>query len=240
MNTRGILAIKNTKDLCYKCLKKSNNIKTISIGEMGYGSNFDSFGTSLQLCEDCYAESQKNVSIWDMKIVNNRYEYENQISDFLQSLPLESRELVYNSLAYGANACYTIDSQDWIDFELDELPHKKCQRYGLYSPDEIKAYEERFPNCANVCIKEYRDGSRGSYCDYGALGDSDGKCGLNVSEKCYMCSHYSPKTEEAKIINEVKEYYINEKYRLIHMLQYASTRLRELEDNVENYMDKHK
>ena len=57
-----------------------------------------------------------------------------------------------------------------------------------------------------------------------------------------MCDCYFPRKDklEIKIIDEVKEYYKNEKYRLIHMLQYASTRLRELEDNKELYMEKHK
>ena len=45
--------------------------------------------------------------------------------------------------------------------------------------------------------------------------------------------------KDVKVIDKVAEYYKNEKNRLIHMLQYASTRLRELENDVEKYIDRH-
>lgn len=54
-----------------------------------------------------------------------------------------------------------------------------------------------------------------------------------------MCSSYEPRTEEIKIINEVSQYYKNEKERLMHMQQYAAERLKELEENVKEYMEKH-
>ena len=54
-----------------------------------------------------------------------------------------------------------------------------------------------------------------------------------------MCDSYKPREGDIKIIDEVTEYYKHEKDRLIHMLQYASTRLRELENDVEKYIDKH-
>ena len=54
MNSKGIVAIKDTKNLCYKCLKKKNKVHKIEICGSGYGSSFDNFSTSLQLCDDCY------------------------------------------------------------------------------------------------------------------------------------------------------------------------------------------
>lgn len=80
---------------------------------------------------------------------------------------------------------------------------------------------------------------RGSSCPYGASGDKDGNIGLNIWDSCYMCTHFKPREGDIKVIDKVAEYYKNEKDRLIHMLQYASTRLRELENDVEKYIDKH-
>lgn len=265
MNSKGIVAIKDTDKLCYKCLQKKDKVKHIRIGASGYGSAFDNMSTSLQLCEDCYAESMKDKPIWNMKYVygqmhfgqytkksdypkeqivdeyiDERYVYDDEMSKYLHNLPLESRELVYNRNAYGACADINMDAQDYIDYELDELPHKKCKKYGFYSPQERNAYKERFPNCECVVINKYKDGSQGSSCPYGASGNKDGDVGLNISNKCYMCSHYKPREGDIKVIDKVAEYYKNEKNRLIHMLQYASTRLRELENDVETYMDRHR
>lgn len=267
MNSKGIVAIKNTKNLCYKCLQKKDKVHKISIGGSGYGSAFDNFRTSLQLCEDCYKESTKDKPIWNMKTVyghdhfvgryhypskneldedeivdeyiDERYRYDDEMSEYLHNLPLQSRELVYNRNAQGACADWEMKAQDWIDYELDELSHRKCKQYGVYSPQERNAYEERFPNCACVVINKYKDGSQGSSCPYGAHGDRNGDVDLNIWKSCYMCSHYKPREGDIKVIDEVAEYYKNEKDRLIHMLQYASTRLRELENDVERYMDVH-
>lgn len=264
MNSKGIVAIKDTTNLCYKCLQKKDKVREIHIGSSGYGSCFDNMSTSLQLCDECYEESTKDKPIWNMEYVygqmhfgqytkksdypkeqivdeyiDERYVYDDEMSEYLHNLPLESRELVYNRNSYGACADYNMKSQDWIDFELDELSHKKCKQYGLYSPQERAAYNERFPNCACVVINKYKDGSQGSSCPYRAHGDKDGNVGLNISSECYMCTHYKPREGDIKVIDKVAEYYKNEKDRLIHMLQYASTRLRELENDVEKYIDRH-
>lgn len=265
MNSKGIVALKDTKNLCYKCLQKKDKVHKIKIGGSGYGSSFDNFSTSLQLCDDCYKESTKDKPIWNMKTVygdmhfsfgeskNNeyykdrivnepidqRYEYDDEMIEYIHNLPLESRELVYNRNSYGALANYNMKPQDWIDFKLDELPHKKCKQYGFYSPQERNAYKERFPNCECVVINKYKDGSQGSSCPYGAHGDGNGNIGLNTYSQCYVCTQYKPREGDIKVIDKVSEYYKNEKDRLIHMLQYASTRLRELENDVEKYMDRH-
>ena len=266
MNSKGIVAIKDTKNLCYKCLKKKDNIHKIRIGSRGYGSSFDNFSTSLQLCDDCYVESIKEKPIWNMKIVygnmhfsfgeskdneyykgkivneliDERYEYDDEMIEYINNLPLVSQELVFNRNSYGACAGYNMDSQDYIDFELDELPHKKCKQYGMYSPQERAAYKERFPNCECVKINKYKDGSQGSSCPYGASGDKNGNVGLNIWNACYMCTHYKPREGDIEIIDKVAEYYKNEKDRLIHMIQYAGSRLGELEKSVEKYMDTHR
>ena len=69
LNSKGIVALKDTKNLCYKCLQKKNKVHQICIGGSGYGSAFDNFSTSLQLCDECFSESQKDKPIWDMETV---------------------------------------------------------------------------------------------------------------------------------------------------------------------------
>ena len=224
MNSKGITALTDTT-VCMQCLKKKAT-HTYSIYGRGYGSDYDNFNSKFQLCDDCAKDEYKTWTDeechWEgVMLCGEVYKYEGNISALLKSFPLEAKELFYNRFATGANAD-TMKPQDWIDFQVGEL-----------------SYKERFPNCACVTVKKNKDGSQGSKCPYGAFGDEIGNADSNTSCKCYMCSYYKPRDGDINIIDEVAEYYKNEKYRLIHMLQYASTRLRELEDSVEEYMKKH-
>lgn len=241
MNSKGIIAIKNEK-ICMKCLNK-NSTHTYEIYGRGYGSIYDSFDTKFQLCDEC---ADNKYDIWVDEIVEldkdeyiEKYEYEDNIDKLIKSFPLESQELFYNRFSDGSCASYYMNPQDWIDYQLDELSHEKCKEYGLYSSQEIKAYEERFPNCEYVQIKKYKDGSQSSKCQYGAFGDKYGNTDVNISSECYMCDHYKPRKGDIKIVHKTKEYYQNEKDRLTHMLQYATTRLKELENDVEKYIELH-
>lgn len=85
-------------------------------------------------------------------------------------MPIQGRELFENQCARGA-CSYPMESQDWIDVELGVAPDSIYKEYGMYSPSEIKAYEERFPTCENVYLKTYKDGSGSCRCDYGAYGE---------------------------------------------------------------------
>lgn len=241
MNTKGIMALKDTK-LCMKCLKKKAT-HTYTISGRGYGSIYDNFNSKFHLCDDCAKEEYRKWSDecceYDEDNYVEEYKYERNISGLIESFPLEGQELFHNRFAYGACAGYNMKPQDWIDYQLNELPHRKCKQYGFYSPQEIVAYKERFPNCNCVVINKYKDGSQGSSCPYGVFGDKDGNIGLNISSDCYMCTRFKPREGDIKVIDKIAEYYKNEKDRLIHILQYASTRLRELEDDVEKYMDRH-
>lgn len=218
-DVKKIKAIHNTDCLCYKCLQKKDKVRNISIGSSGYGSYFDNMSTSLQLCEECYAESTKDKPIWDMKTVygemhfsfgeskndeyykgrivsepiDQRYEYDDEMDKYLCNLPLESRELVFNRNAYGACSGDPMDAQDWIDYQLGIISHGKCKEYGMYSPDEIAAYEDRFPICQYPAEIIYNDGSKGCWCLFGAHGKlNDGvvSVGGNISSKCYKCKYY--------------------------------------------------
>lgn len=131
-----------------------------------------------------------------------------------------------------------MDSQDWIDYELGELPHDKCKEYCLYSPQEIKAYNDRFPTCANVFLKTYSDGSGGCRCSLGAHGNKDGSCGVNISSECYQCAWYTPRVDKMNEVNEIDEFVKSETSRLEDMLEYATTRLEVLNQGYEQYMEK--
>lgn len=242
MNSKGIKAVTDTK-ICMKCLKKKAS-HFYSLYGRGYGSIFDEFNSKVQLCDDCNDENVKiwieEKGKWDKEdFCGEEYEYEDKLEDFLESLPIQGRELFHNRFGTGSNALYNMEPQDWIDFELDELPHKVCKKYGFYSKEEKDAYHERFPNCKCVTITKYSDGSSGSDCHNMARGDGEGKCGLNCYNECYMCTDYEPRTSEIEIIDEVEDYYKHEKERLIHMIQYGATRLKELEMDVKTYMGKH-
>lgn len=168
MNSKGIVAIPRDKANCYcmNCLKETSDLKNITICEMGYGSAFDGAGTKINLCNECYEKS--NPEIWSMEVKRTDYyeEYlhEKEMLDYIEKLPLQCRELIYNEFEYGWDANYTMEPQDWIDYQLDELPYEKCKQYGLYAPEEIRAYEERYPKCEYVYNRVWRDGSKGSSC----------------------------------------------------------------------------
>lgn len=113
----------------------------------------DGFDTTWQMIQSC-------KPIWNMKLLddndiyNDSYLYDNEMSSYLHNLPLESRELVFNRNSYGACADCNMKPQDYIDYELDELPHNKCKQYlsasGLwYYGTAKKDYEK---DCKMVSI----------------------------------------------------------------------------------------
>lgn len=210
---KRIKAINPNNKLCYKCLKERHDTYIINIDSCGYGSAFDNFRTYIQLCEECFDESQKDKPIWNMDIVygtmsneyihhdksvefveeliDQRYKYDNEISKYLSELPLESQELVYNRFADGALSL-RMKPQDWIDFHLGILSHEKCKKYGLYSPEVKAAYSERFPICQYPVHIIYNDGSQGCHCPFGAFGNYENGevVANNLSNKCYKCKYY--------------------------------------------------
>lgn len=201
---KKIKAIHNTECLCWKCLKEhdKSKIHIIEIGALGYNSCFDNLSTRIQLCDDCY---NVNPEWWNLETIipegfeqfGYMYKYDKEICQFINELPLESQELVWNEYAYGACAGYNMDAQDWIDYQLGTISHEKCKEYGMYSPDEEKAYEERFPTCQHPVEIIYNDGSKGCWCLFGAHGKlNDGvvSVGGNTSSQCYKCKYYKQRT----------------------------------------------
>lgn len=202
-----VKAIENPDCTCYKCLKKFNDeqLNIIHIPSMGWGSRFDNWSTEIHLCNECIKET--NPEWWKLEEVvgeddwgGSWYKYEDDIFNFVKTLPLEGQELFWNRYStYN----YCMEAQDWIDYELDILPHEKCKEYGMYSPEERKAYEERFPNCDKVKIVVYSDGSQGSRCPFGAFGNKDGTAeGHQTQTECYKCMAFKNRENNIETYNE--------------------------------------
>lgn len=200
MNSKGIVAITD-ESICMKCLKnKATHIYYIN--NRGYGSSFDSMNTKFQCCDTC---NKLEYDKWfnETEVINGyieTYQYENNIVDLINGLPLESQELFDNRFNYNA---YIMDSQDWIDYELDELPHDKCKEYGLYSPKDVEAYNTKFTTCEYVTNVVYNDKSKASWCPFGVYGEYNQKideCG-NLCDECTDCKFYKKRENPIKEIN---------------------------------------
>jgi len=202
LNNKAIL---NPGNVCSKCLQKSkeHQLNIIHIGEMGYGSGFDSWSTEIHLCDKCLAET--NLDWWDLEVVTDcngfeAYKYDKEIFEYADNLPLASRELFYN---HYSTDNYKMDAQDWIDYELELLPHEKCKDYGLYSPAETTAYKERFPICFYVSIRVFPDSSSSSRCMFGAFGDKEGNTYADtMTNACYGCEMFRIREDRIPIIYE--------------------------------------
>ena len=193
MNSKGIVAIKDTS-VCMKCLKNKAT-HTYTIYGRGYGSSFDMSDTKFQCCDDCdkpeYEEWFNETEVMDDYV--ETYQHEEKILDLIKNLPLEGQELFENRFDSDG---YHMDAQDWIDYQLGILSHKKCKKYGMHSFDEQRAYEERFPTCQHPIEIDYRD-SIGCHCPFGAFGKSED--GVVFAEDdmlndCYGCEYYKKRT----------------------------------------------
>jgi hypothetical protein len=211
-------AIQNPENICFNCLKETI-VHKIKIPALGWGSQFDNFSTRIHLCDNCYKST--NPDWWKLKIIKGEtdwndayYEYENEILKFVKQMPLAGQELFWNRYATGAFVSYYMEAQDWIDYKLNILPHEKCKEYGLYSPQEIQAYKERFPICQHPVNIIYDDGSKGCWCPFGAHGKYGQKEGLNICDECYQCDYFTQRTTPIKDIlykdwEDYKVYYVS-------------------------------
>jgi hypothetical protein len=203
------MAIDNPESICYKCLASCDDriLHIIHIPAMGWGSSFDGWSTQINLCDECMQET--NSDWWKLKEIKSEhpyggsyYEYEDEILQFIESLPIEGQELFHNRFSTDG---YYMEPQDWIDYELGILPHEKCKEYGMYSPQEKQAYQERFPVCDKVRIVVYNDDSRGSQCPFGAFGNKDGTAeGHQTQTGCYECMAFQQRqNDDIPVVDEL-------------------------------------
>jgi len=150
----------------------------INLGRPGYGSGLDGCEVDFNLCDDCLRE-------------------------LIDSFTIEGQEKVINS---GSNQY--LSSEDWIRLHNGEMSDEEMEENHMYSPRQIKAYEERFPVCSNVKIIVYNDESSGARCPYGASGDKDGSTrNGNGDNHCFGCESFKEREEGQEIpIVKDKEY----------------------------------
>lgn len=230
------IAIENPDNICFSCLREfsDNQLNILEIPALGYGSQFDCWSTKIQLCHECLKKT--NLKWWELEIEKfaeydwcEKYKYEYEIFNYIDTLPVEGQELFYNR--YSNGDCYYMKPQDWIDYRLNVLPHDKCKKYGLYSPEERQAYQERFPICKYVQLIKYKDGSSGCRCVRGAFGNKDGTAkGHQTQSECYNCTYFEVRKGEIMTV-DVKEEEIK---RLKRQIRILAVKLRELEGYYEN------
>jgi hypothetical protein len=205
----------NRYRLCYCCdelQETEKDLFTLSILGRGYGSIFDSCSFMIQLCRKCY---KPEYETWfnEKPVLDDyieRYKYEEKIEELISSFPIENQEYIWN----GADG-FWMDRQDWIDMQLGILPDEKYEEYGMYSPRQIKAYEERFTTCEHPVNVVYDDGSKACWCPFGASGGYGQKTEPNISIECFNCEYYKKREVPIKEMDwdTYKKYekYINAK-----------------------------
>lgn len=122
---------------CMKCGKEFDvPFFIFKIGEMGYGSMFDSLETEIHLCEDCF---EATPNIWSGDIVKSgdfeKMKDEEDILEFIESFPMNTQELFFNTL--NKRNFFLMQAQDWIDWQEGRLSKEKCQEYGFEYQEEI-------------------------------------------------------------------------------------------------------
>lgn len=196
--TNKTLAIEEYKNICFYCLKEKP-VKEYYIYGRGYGSSFDNDNTHLQLCQDCRPEGIEDWCNEEPKMVNGyceEYIYEDKIFEFVNTFPLQGQELFYNRVSSDG---WGMGSQDWIDMKLGILPDEVYEEYGMYSPRQSKAYNERFSSCEHPVNRIWNDDSKACWCPFGANGEFDQKPNEhNCSTKCYNCNFYKQRETPLK------------------------------------------
>lgn len=184
----------NKERLCYCCNELQENesdIIKLEISNRGYGSSFDGSDSYIQLCNKCL---KPEYIKWfneepTMDGYCEEYNYEDDIRNLVKSFPLENQEYFWNSNCNGWTSD-VMDRQDWLDMMNEVMTDEKYKEYHMYSPSEIKAYEERFPTCGIPMNVIYDDNSKGCRCLLGASGDYGQQVSINISMECYQCESY--------------------------------------------------
>jgi len=202
------IAIENPENICFNCLQSFPQVHEIIIPAINHNSIFTNFSSRLYFCDKCL--SLTNPEWWKLEIIKSysednmmqlNYKYEKEILEFINQMPLAGQELFYARFGSGVRSDL-IRGQDWIDYALDKLPHEKCKEYGYYSPQERKAYKERFHICDKIKIVIYEDKDKDLRCPFGAYGNINGTYeGDHMHHQCYECKMFEIRDREVEIMN---------------------------------------
>lgn len=159
-----VTPIINKENLCWKCLKEYEQVVRIDINPLGYGSVFDSTQSFIQLCSDCLELT--NPIWWEFEKTtidmdgwySEKYIYEDEILNFINSFPIESQELFFNSCD---DRTQKIDPQLWIDMVIKDnnLQYSKkediviieaLELYKKHLQTEIEQKTARFGTASNL------------------------------------------------------------------------------------------
>jgi len=203
------IAIENPDNICFNYLQSFPQLHEILIPALNHGSEFTNFSSRLKLCNNCL--SLTNPNWWKLEIIKSyseynmmqlNYKYEKEILDFINKMPLSGQELFYARFGQGIRSDL-MKGQDWIDYTLGILPHEKCKEYGYYSPQEIQAYQERFPICEHPANRICSEESKNSWCPFGAIGEYNQKCyDKGKDDKCYECEYFQERINPIRDIME--------------------------------------
>lgn len=122
--------------LCHVCqTRAATHIYTFP-QVRGFGSAFDGLTITFGCCEKCNREKYKTWFSEVPTVIDDyeTYRHETALYNFLESLPVNSQEKIFN-----AGCDYAIDAQDWIDMHLGEMTDEQKTKYGL--DDELFDYE---------------------------------------------------------------------------------------------------
>lgn len=130
-----------------------------------------------------------------------KYEHEREMYDYINNLPIEGQELVYNRLAEGK-----YDPQEWIDYYLGELSYELCKKNHWVFNGEFESYQEHYGRCGHVKNLVWGDGSKGSQCFIHPIvnGKYGGIC-KDIGTGCYNCEYFIERRGNVEDI-ELKDY----------------------------------
>lgn len=127
-------------DKCNKCLK-SGNIKKLKIQPIP-GSDLINFASELHLCVDCYNDLLKSLTFNEYSQEQELALFERNLVVFLNNLPEEGQERVFNHYAYGPFIAFK-RKDEWLrenklkqilNYESTISKHKKSKPKGLQTP----------------------------------------------------------------------------------------------------------
>lgn len=134
-------SIKDNLDLWNMKVKFVSIYNDISMNGSSNNKEFDKENV-LTLNESNLYIDFENCIIYD-DFEYDFYEYEKEMLDYIHLLPIQSQELIYNRLDYGVHASRKVDPQEWIDYELEELPDELCKKNGWRTITEINEFREK-------------------------------------------------------------------------------------------------
>lgn len=136
-------------DKCNKCLKMGP-VKKLLICAVP-GSDFFNFNSELHLCSDCYEDFLQALNFEEYQSKKDKVKYERAFQLYLNNLPDEGKERVFNHFAYGPYIKFK-RKKDW----LKENEKRKTQsivnsKHKKTSPKFTKAP----PIDENICSEVY-------------------------------------------------------------------------------------